>query len=211
MKRNWRRLKAATVWLVTLALLSTAAPGTGRAQAKPDDKGSGGQPEKKSTKHRSRKGAYILTFVGAGVLGAGVYQMTRRPSGKCSLEEAFPSPGTVRLCPIDFDSAGRKGTGALLIGFGSWFTVIGLLSMRHPKKTPPSQSPSGSAAPSSLTSRRLSMGHGEISGAQLGTSPTFNIGRSVGAKANYKIGMPQAGGFILRTPDLTAKFRANPD
>jgi len=208
MQRNWLRLKAATAWFTTFALLG-AAQGMVRAQVKPDDNGSAKQEEKQSTKHRSRKGAYILTFVGAGLIGAGAYQVIRRPSGKCTLEEAFPTPGTVRLCPIDFDSTGRKTTGALLLGFGALMTVGGLLWMRHPEETPASQPQKGSAALSSPASLRFSGERGGDSGTQLGASSTFDIGDFLGANAKYQIGIPQARPFVLRTPDLTATPRAD--
>jgi hypothetical protein len=207
MKRNWRRLKSATASLVTVALLSTAAPATGRAQAKPEDKGSGGQAENKSTKHRSRKGAYVLTLAGAGVIAAGAYLIASQPPYQCAEQCVVGAP--CPLCPV-FRSDKKVG-GALFIGIGSVMTVGGLLLMRHPKDQPASQPHSGSAALLPVSSRRFSVEHGGNSRAQLGASPTFNIGHFIGAKGKYQAGIPQARQFVLRTPDLTATPRANPD
>jgi hypothetical protein len=208
MKRNRERLKAATVWLVTLALLSTAVPRTARAQAKPDDEGSGRQAEKNAAKHRSRKGAFILTLAGAGAIGAGAYLMAYKPTYECA--EHCVVGGPCPLCPIDFGHTTRKISGGLVIGFGSLLTVGGLLMMRRPKETPASQPDSRSTAALSQAPRRFSAGNGGT-GTQLRASPTFSNGHFIGDMAQYRIGILRTRQFVLTTPDTTATLQVKRD
>ncbi|MBZ5671789.1 MAG: hypothetical protein LAO04_18935 [Acidobacteriia bacterium] len=199
MNRNWRKLKTAIACWLIFSLSIAAAPSIVQAQAKPDGSVAAEPALEKSTKHHNRKGAYVLTLVGAGTIGLGAFLMTWRPTYNSSfVYSSNGMEGLPGVQPIDFGRNSRKISGGLIIGFGSLLTVGGLLKMRQPKTTSEIQDRSKSASRLFMVPERLSTRHERALGDLPGIPPTFSVGHLGRATANDKMTMFQASGFSPR-------------